>query len=131
MKNLNRRAVSLGLALLASIVGALPAWADTFPSKPIRIVVPFGAGGVADLTARTVAQKLSESLGQPVVIDNKPGAGGVGAGEAVAKADIMLDFQTSNRLDQIQRNADLYLAADRITEEFDFSLHVLDAPDNC
>jgi tripartite-type tricarboxylate transporter receptor subunit TctC len=87
MKNLNRRTVSLGLALLASTVGALPAWADTFPSKPIRIVVPFGAGGVADLTARTVAQKLSESLGQPVVIDNKPGAGGVGAGEAVAKAE--------------------------------------------
>ena len=55
----------------------------------------------------------------------------LGAPEAVAKADIMLDFQTSNRLDQIQRNADLYLAADRITEEFDFSLHVLDAPDNC
>ncbi|PQA78442.1 tripartite tricarboxylate transporter substrate binding protein [Rhodoferax sp. TS-BS-61-7] len=87
MKSLNRRTISLGLALLASTVGALPAWADTFPSKPIRIVVPFGAGGVADLTARTVAQKLSESLGQPVVIDNKPGAGGVGAGEAVAKAD--------------------------------------------
>jgi len=50
-------------------------------------MVPFGAGGVADLTARTVAQKLSESLGQPVIIDNKPGAGGVGAGEAVAEAE--------------------------------------------
>ncbi len=61
--------------------------AQTFPSKAIRIVVPFGAGGVADLTARTVAQKLSESLGQPVVIDNKPGAGGVVAGDAVAKAE--------------------------------------------
>jgi tripartite-type tricarboxylate transporter receptor subunit TctC len=61
--------------------------AQTFPSKPIKIVVPFGAGGVADLTARTVAQKLSESLGQPVVIDNKPGAGGVVAGDTVAKAE--------------------------------------------
>ena len=87
MKNLNRRTVSLGLALLASTVGALPAWADTFPSKTIRIVVPFGAGGVADLTARTVAEKLSQSLGQAVVIDNKPGAGGVAAGDLVAKAD--------------------------------------------
>ena len=61
--------------------------AQTYPSKTVRIVVPFGAGGVADLTARTVAEKLSQSLGQAVVIDNKPGAGGVAAGELVAKAD--------------------------------------------
>ena len=61
--------------------------AQAFPTKAVRIVVPFGAGGVADLTARTVGQKLSESLGQPVLIDNKPGAGGVAAGDAVAKAE--------------------------------------------
>jgi tripartite-type tricarboxylate transporter receptor subunit TctC len=61
--------------------------ASTFPSKTIKIVVPFGAGGVADLTARTVAQKLAESLGQAVVVDNKPGAGGVVAGDAVAKSE--------------------------------------------
>jgi tripartite-type tricarboxylate transporter receptor subunit TctC len=58
-----------------------------FPSKPLKIVVPFGAGGVADLTVRTVAQKMSEGLGQAIVIDNKPGAGGIVAGEAVAKAE--------------------------------------------
>lgn len=80
---LKRFISSLAVALLAAHV----ATAQTFPSKPIRIVVPFGAGGVADLTARTVAQKLSESLGQPVVIDNKPGAGGVVAGDTVAKAE--------------------------------------------
>ena len=57
-----------------------------FPSKPIKIVVPFGAGGVADLTARTVAQKLGENLGQSIVIENKPGAGGVVATDAVAKS---------------------------------------------
>ncbi|WP_395057339.1 tripartite tricarboxylate transporter substrate binding protein [Polaromonas sp.] len=73
--------------LLAALMLALPVAAQTFPGKALRIVVPFGAGGVADLTARTVAQKLSESLGQPVVIDNKPGAGGVVAGDAVAKAE--------------------------------------------
>lgn len=72
------------LCLLLSI-GAVQAQA--FPTKAVRIVVPFGAGGVADLTARTVGQKLSESLGQPVLIDNKPGAGGVAAGDVVAKAE--------------------------------------------
>lgn len=86
MNRFTRRSALAAMAL-STLVAALPAAADTFPSKPIRIVVPFGAGGVADLTARTVAQKLSESLGQSVIIDNKPGAGGVGAGEAVAKAE--------------------------------------------
>lgn len=58
-----------------------------FPSKPLRIVVPNAAGGAADLTARTVAQRLAVSLGQSVVIDNRPGAGGVVAGELVARAE--------------------------------------------
>lgn len=75
----------------AAMLGAtgllpLPAWAQAYPTKTIRLVVPFGAGGVADLTARTVAQKMGETLGQSVIIDNKPGAGGVVAGDAVAKA---------------------------------------------
>ncbi len=63
------------------------AQAQSFPSKPIRIIVPFGAGGIADLTARAVANKLGEGLHQSVIIDNKPGAGGVVAGEAVAKSE--------------------------------------------
>lgn len=75
-----------GLAISLCFLG-WTAQAQVFPTKPIRIVVPFGAGGVADLTARTVGQKLSELLGQPVVIDNRPGAGGVVAGDAVAKAE--------------------------------------------
>lgn len=58
-----------------------------FPSRPIRIVVPNGAGGAADLTARAVGQAMAAELGQPVVIDNKPGAGGVVAGEQVARAE--------------------------------------------
>lgn len=80
----SRRILIAGLA--AALAWPQLALAQTFPSKPVRIVVPFGAGGVADLTARTVAQKMAEGLGQAVVIDNRPGAGGVAAGEAVAKA---------------------------------------------
>lgn len=74
----------------AAALGAAPwlgsAQAQPLSSRPIRLVVPFGPGGVADLTARTVAQKMSESLGQSIVIDNRPGAGGVVAAETVAKA---------------------------------------------
>jgi tripartite-type tricarboxylate transporter receptor subunit TctC len=75
--------------LLAVAAGLLlPTWsrAQSFPSRPLRIVVPFGPGGIADLTARTIAQKLGENLKQSVVIDNRPGAGGVVAGDLVAKA---------------------------------------------
>lgn len=77
-------------ATLATMLGAVVApatWAQGFPNKAVRVVVPFAAGGVGDLTARTVGQELSKLLGQPVVIDNKPGAGGVVAAEMVAKAE--------------------------------------------
>lgn len=69
------------------VFSVVAAHAQTYPYKPLRIVVPFGAGGVADLTARTVAQKMSEGLGQSVVIDNRPGAGGIVAAEMVAKSE--------------------------------------------
>lgn len=75
-----------GAALLGTL-GAAPALhAQALSDRPIRIVVPFGAGGVADVTARIVAQQLSAQLGQPVVIENKPGAGGISAADQVAKA---------------------------------------------
>jgi tripartite-type tricarboxylate transporter receptor subunit TctC len=66
---------------------AVPAHAQPLSGRAIKIVVPFGAGGVADLTARIVAQKMADNMGQPVVIENKPGAGGVVAGDTVAKAE--------------------------------------------
>jgi tripartite-type tricarboxylate transporter receptor subunit TctC len=80
----------LAAAAALGLGGALPRMAlsqSAFPSKPLRIVVPNAAGGAADLTARAVGQKLAASLGQSVIIDNRPGAGGVVAGEVVARAE--------------------------------------------
>jgi tripartite-type tricarboxylate transporter receptor subunit TctC len=76
--------VCVGLLGSASV---LHAQTNTYPNKPIRLVVGYAPGGVADITARMVAQKLSDALGQQVVVDNKPSAGGIVAGETVAKAD--------------------------------------------
>lgn len=84
MKLSRRRTLA---ALAAAVVAPWASAQARWPAKPIRIVVPFGAGGVADLTARAVGQKLGEQLGQSVVIDNRPGAGGVTAGSMVAQAE--------------------------------------------
>ena len=74
------------LLALGTVATAPLAWAQAYPSKPIRIVVGYPAGGASDVAARIVGQKLSERMGQPVVIDNRPGsAGNVGA-EAVVRA---------------------------------------------
>lgn len=82
--SLDRRvfAVALAAALVAPAALSQTAW----PSKPIRIVVPYPPGGFTDVTARLVAQKLQERLGQPVVVDNRPGANGIIGVDAVAKA---------------------------------------------
>jgi len=84
-----RRRLWLIAGLVASCVGlaSAPVAAQSFPTKPVRIVVPFGPGGVGDLTARTVAAALSEQWGQGVVIENRPGAGGVSATESVVRAE--------------------------------------------
>ena len=68
------------------VVSAGSAWAQAFPSKPIRIIVGYSAGGGNDIIARIVAQKLGDNLGQPVLIENKPGAASIIAAEYVAKS---------------------------------------------
>ena len=93
LKSRWNRSHSVAVAVCASVAGLFAlsfgavVTAQTFPTKPIKIVVPNAPGGAADITARTVGQKLSDALGQPVVIENKPSAGGVIAGEQVAKSD--------------------------------------------
>jgi tripartite-type tricarboxylate transporter receptor subunit TctC len=75
--------LALGLASTAALT---PALAQSYPGKPVRIVVPFAAGGPADVYARFMAQRLQDSLGQTFVVDNRPGAGSVIGTDAVAKS---------------------------------------------
>ncbi len=79
-----KKAVAVAAAVLA--FSALEAVAQPYPSKPIRMFVGFSAGSATDIVARVVSKGLSERIGQPIVIDNKTGAGGSLAGEAVARA---------------------------------------------
>ena len=77
----------LRLLLVCWAAGALsPVFAQTYPAKPVRWVVPSTPGDGSDITGRLIADRISRDLGQPVVIDNKPGAGGVLGSDAVAKA---------------------------------------------
>jgi tripartite-type tricarboxylate transporter receptor subunit TctC len=74
------------LALLAGLLLAAAAHAQSYPSRAIRLVLPFSAGGLVDVPGRIIAQKLSEALGQPVVVENKPGAGSTIGADFVSKS---------------------------------------------
>ncbi|MDT6960249.1 tripartite tricarboxylate transporter substrate binding protein [Cupriavidus sp. SZY C1] len=77
----------LGIGLATSLtLAAAPALADTYPSKPIRLIVPFPASGATDLLARAIAQKVGQNMGQQLVVDNRPGAGGAIGSDMAAKA---------------------------------------------
>ncbi|MCR0983824.1 Bug family tripartite tricarboxylate transporter substrate binding protein [Roseomonas populi] len=85
---MRRRTFLAGPALAAPVLTTLarPALAQAFPARPLRMIVPFGPGGISDLVARIVAEATSPILGQPVVVENRTGAGGNIAAEAAARA---------------------------------------------
>ena len=72
--------MAIAIAMLSS------ARAETFPDRPIRIIAPFPAGGLVDVLARALSEEMSKSFGQPVIVENKPGAGGNIGADLVAKA---------------------------------------------
>lgn len=82
-----RRSAVLGFAITALLISTHPGRTQTYPSRSITFVVPFAAGGFVDVIARLVGQKVSEELGQPVIVENRPGAGGNIAHRRVAQAE--------------------------------------------
>jgi tripartite-type tricarboxylate transporter receptor subunit TctC len=99
----SRFALMLAMTLLAMPCVSSSSHAEDYPSRPVRIIVPFGAGGPADVTARLVGNTLQETLGQPFVVENRTGAGGVIGTETAAKAPpdgytllMMSNTQTAN-----------------------------------
>ena len=99
------------IPLLCCLLMPLTAAAQ-YPTKPIRAIVAFGTGGATDIIARIIAASMSQSLGQPVVIDNRPGADGIVAGEQVVKAapdGYTVFFGTSTQIGRASCRERVYL----------------------
>ncbi|WEZ82573.1 tripartite tricarboxylate transporter substrate binding protein [Rhizobium sp. 32-5/1] len=86
-KTTRRAGLALGISLLASAAFGMPAQAQSFPDRPVTLVIPFAAGGSTDVVGRIIAQKMSDELGQQVVVQNVGGAGGSLGAANVARAD--------------------------------------------
>jgi tripartite-type tricarboxylate transporter receptor subunit TctC len=82
----SRLQLALSLSLICVLVAGGIAQAQNYPSKPIKLVLPYAPGGIIDYVGRTLAQKLTENIGQPVVAENRPGAGGILGTDSVARA---------------------------------------------
>ena len=84
---MHRRSLLKALAAIPAAGFAAPSFAQMYPDRPIKLIVPYLAGGATDVGARVVAERMAKGLGQPIVIDNRPGAGVIVGTNAVAKAD--------------------------------------------
>jgi tripartite-type tricarboxylate transporter receptor subunit TctC len=81
------RRIAAALVMFAALASGGTAWAQDYPSRPIRLIVPFPAGGVLDVMGRLIAQNLTANLGQQIIVDNRPGAGSTLAGREMARAE--------------------------------------------
>src|SRR6516164_7717094 len=84
--SVTRTVIVTWLAAILAVLSPVAVAQAKFPDRPVKIILPFGAGGVADVTARIVADRLSDVLGQRFVVENMPGAGGIQAAHAVLSA---------------------------------------------
>src|SRR5438067_712264 len=84
---IHKRFLAATLLAAGALLSSVPASAQSFPNHLLTIIVPFPAGGVTDMIARQIAQQMQISLGKPVIVENRPGAGGQLAANAVKRAD--------------------------------------------
>ena len=86
MKRIDGVRALLCLFAASLTLAATAATAQTYPTRPVRAILPFAAGGLADITTRIVSDKLGDKLGQRIIVDNQPGAGGIAAARSVLAA---------------------------------------------
>ncbi|HTE14119.1 MAG TPA: tripartite tricarboxylate transporter substrate binding protein [Burkholderiales bacterium] len=112
---------------LGIVLGATTAYAQAYPAKTVRMVIGFPAGGSADIVGRVMAQKLTENIGQQVVVDNRPGASGNIAWEFTARAE-RDGYTIVNATPGIATNLSLYRKVNYKLEDFTPIMHVGEAP---
>ena len=122
-----KTAIKIALAASLSMAAAGSAWAQAYPTKTVRMLVAFPAGGSADIVARVLAQRLTESFGQQVIVDNRPGAGGNLAFEALSRADAD-GYTILNSTPGIVINPSLYRKVNFKIEDFVAISQVGEAP---